>query len=210
MFAGKPIIGLTGGIGSGKSFVAGLFGELGCLVICSDELVRRAYDSAEVKAALCQRWAEAVFLPDGAVDRQAVANRIFNSPDDRAFMERLLHPVVTSKRTHIMQSASQNPDVLAYVWDTPLLLETGANRHCDAVVFVDAPDAVREQRVQQTRGWNAGERLRREKLQLPLDTKREMSDYSIRGAADAGQIRDQIREILSQVLARFELGPRTG
>jgi dephospho-CoA kinase len=210
MFAGKPIIGLTGGIGSGKSFVASVFGELGCLVISSDELVGRAYDLADVKTALRAAWGPDVFLPGGAVDRQAVANRIFHSPADRAFVEQLLHPRIAVMRTERMQAASQNPAVLAFVWDTPLLLETDLHRQCDVIVFVETPKAVREQRVREQRGWSAGERQRREKLQLPLDRKREMADYSVRGATDADEVRNQVREILSQIRTGFELGPQKG
>lgn len=194
-------IGLTGGIGSGKSFVAALFAELGCLVISSDDLVRQAYDSPAVKAALRQAWGESVFQPDGAVDRQAIARRIFNSPTDRAWLERILHPIVAAARTQAMCHAASNPTVPAFVWDTPLLLETGLNRQCDAVVFIEASEEVREDRVRQTRGWDKAERNRREKLQLPLDRKREMSDYSVRSIADTDKVRDQVRDILSQVLA---------
>ncbi len=206
----KPIIGLTGGIGSGKTFVAGLFGELGCRVINSDDLVREAYQTQDVKDAVRRRWGTGVFASDGAIDRSAMAHRIFASPDDRKALEAILHPIVAERREQKMKDAAADPDVLAFVWDTPLLLETGLGGRCDAVVFIDAPKQVREQRVRSTRGWAASERSKREKLQLPLDKKRKMSDYLICTDEDAGGVRNQTRKVLTKILSRFELSRQPG
>ena len=76
VFEGKPIIGLTGGIGSGKTFVAKMFGEQGCLVINSDEMVRHVYHDETVKHTLKQWWGKMVFEPNGDVDRKAIARKI--------------------------------------------------------------------------------------------------------------------------------------
>src|SRR5438034_11088123 len=87
VFAGKPIIGIVGGIGSGKSFVANLFGELGCLVIDSDAQVREAYLDPEVKVKLRQWWGAGVFDAAGDVDRAAVARIVFSSDPERQQLE---------------------------------------------------------------------------------------------------------------------------
>jgi dephospho-CoA kinase len=80
-----------------------------------------------------------------------------------------------------------------------LLLEAGLNGRCDALVFVDVPDEKRLKRVEKSRGWDAAELLRREKLQLPLDRKREISDYRIVNTAGSGNLREQVRQILSRI-----------
>jgi dephospho-CoA kinase len=214
----KPIIGIAGGIGSGKSYVARLFGGLGCLVVHSDDQVREAYRDERVKRALRQWWGDHVFDAAGEVDRRAIAARVFNDPAERLRLEQLLHPMVAEQRDRLMAAAADDPQVLAYVWDTPLLFETGLNRECDAIVFVDAPFETRLARVRRTRGWDAAELSRREKLQTPLDTKREMSDYVIRNAADAGGpsgldrdgLRGQVRDVLSQILEPSSDRPPTG
>jgi hypothetical protein len=120
--------------------------------------------------------------------------------------------------------------VEAYVWDTPLLLETGLNRQCDVVVFIDAPREQREARVAWQRGWDAAELARREKLQMPLDKKRELSDDVIvntaPGAASgmiAGNgppegdgddtsagVRGQIQKILSRIVPGLPDRPLRG
>ena len=91
LFFGKPIIGIVGGIGSGKSFVADLFGELGCLVIKSDEQVYQVYRLPEVKQTLRDWWGVEVFDTAGEVSRPAVAKRVFNDSQQRQRLERLVH-----------------------------------------------------------------------------------------------------------------------
>jgi dephospho-CoA kinase len=204
VFEGKPIIGLTGGIGSGKTFVAKMFGDEGCLVINSDEMVRHAYHDETVKHTLKQWWGKMVFEPNGEVDRSAIARKIFNMPSERTRLERLIHPIVNEHREHMMKAAAYDPAFRAYVWDTPLLLETQLSKHCDAVVFIDAPREVRLERLK-GRGWDETELNRREKSQMPLDKKAEMADYSVvnpGGPEGADEVRRQVREVLSRILER--------
>jgi dephospho-CoA kinase len=205
---GKPVIGLTGGIGSGKSFVADLFREEGCCVISSDALVREAYKDERLKHTLKHWWGQMVFDPRGDIDRSAVARKIFSNESDRRRLEQVLHPLVDQARARIMRQAGEDPAVKAFVWDTPLLFETGIDKRCDAVVFVDAPLPLRVQRVQTSRGWDESELLRRENLQMPLDSKREKSDDVITNATDAGSTRVQVREVLSRIIARTQQQPQ--
>lgn len=201
MYAGKPIIGIAGGIGSGKSTVARLFGEISCLVINSDELVRQAYKDSKVKATLRKWWGSLIFDPKGEVDRAAVWRKVGERADDRRRLEQLVHPIVNESRERLMKSSGGDPKIVAFVWDTPLLLETGLNVHCDAVVFVEAPQELRQKRVLEARAWNPQQLAERENLQLPLDKKREISDYVVVNTADEQYARGQVREVLSRILA---------
>ena len=202
MSRGKPIIGIAGGIGSGKSFVAQLFGELGCLVISSDDQVREAYRDSTVVATLRQWWGDEVLTPVGEVNKRVIAAKVFGQPVERERLEKLLHPMVNRARERLMEAAATDPKVPAYVWDTPLLFETGLNAKCDTVVFVDAPQALRLARVTASRGWDAGELARRENSQMPLDTKRKLSQYVVENTADADAVRGQVRAVLSRILER--------
>jgi dephospho-CoA kinase len=207
MFSGKPIIGLTGGIASGKSFVASLFAELGCVVIDADAMVRATYGSPAVRQTLRDWWGEEVFKGDGSVDRGAIAQRVFADAAQRARLEGLLHPIVDSARRRQMEISATHPETIAFVWDTPLLFEVGLNTQCDAVVFVDAPLQTRLERVLQSRRWDEAELLKRENLQWPLDRKQEISDYIVRNTADADEARSQVRLVLSRILERASNGP---
>jgi dephospho-CoA kinase len=200
LFCGKPIIGIVGGIGSGKSFVADLFAELGCLVIKSDEQVYEAYRLPEVKRALREWWGEAVFDATGEVDRQVVAQKVFVDEAQRRRLENLIHPVVTRLRDGLMRKHVDDAQVKAYVWDTPLLYEVGLDRECEAVVFVDAPRPIRLERVRQQRGWDGLELDRRENSQMALDKKRELAQYRVVNTADAASTRRQVEAVLSRVL----------
>ena len=208
MYAGKPVIGIVGGIGSGKSHVARLLGELGCLVIDSDAQAREAYRDPTVLETIRGWWGDGVFRPDGSLDRSAVASKVFADPAERERLEGLVHPLVHAARERQMRIAADDPQVVAYVWDTPLLIEAGLADECDAIVFVDAPFDRRLARVRARGGWDEAELRRREKSQTPLDTKRRLSDYLIDNAADAGagvsassDLREQVRRVLSQILA---------
>jgi dephospho-CoA kinase len=203
----KPIIGIAGGIGSGKSFVAQLFGELGCLVISSDDQVREAYRDSTVIATLRRWWGDEVLTLAGEVNKRVIAAKVFGQPAERERLEKLLHPMVNQARERLMETAASDPTVPAYVWDTPLLFETGLNAKCDAVVFVDAPQAVRLARVTASRGWDAGELTRRENSQMPLDTKRNLSQYVVENTADADAVRGQVRAVLSRILERSVAKP---
>ncbi len=202
MYQGRPIIGIAGGIGSGKSFAARLLGDMGCYVIDSDAQVRQAYLDPLVRDQLREWWGDEVFTTAGAVDRSAVARRIFPSPAERNRLEGLIHPWVMAARDREMALRAAEPGVVAFVWDTPLLFEKGLNRACDCVVFVDADMPLRQARVAAERGWDTAELTRRENLQWTLDKKREIADYVVKNTADAGDLRGQLRDVLSRILTK--------
>ncbi len=197
----KPIIGIIGGIGSGKSFIASLFAELGAVVIDSDSQVRQIYDRDDVRRTIREWWGDTAFLSDGSINRKAIALRVFTDDAERRRLEQLIHPLVHEDRRRIMAEKSTEPEVKAFVWDTPLLIETGLHKACDAVIFVEAPWEVRLERVK-GRGWDAAELARREKSQLPLDTKREISDYVLSNAADAASARSQVRTLFPTIIEK--------
>jgi dephospho-CoA kinase len=202
VFAGKPIIGLIGGIGSGKSFIARLFADEGCMVIDSDAAVGAAYQRTEVREKLRQWWGGNVLLPNGQVNRKEIAKLVFSDEPQRRRLEGLIHPIVAELRDQQMQSSANDASVKAYVWDTPLLLEAGLGDQCDSIVYVDAPEAQRIARVRQARGWDEAELRRREKLQIPLDKKLAMANDIVRNTAGADEeVRNQVRKVLSRILA---------
>jgi dephospho-CoA kinase len=202
VFHGKPIIGITGGIGSGKSTVARMFADLGCLVIDADEQVHQAYQAPAVIQQIRQWWGDGVIGSDGQVNRKKIADIVFRDPGQKDRLESLLHPIVAAFRQQRMTGSLDNPQIAAYIWDTPLLFEAGLRTGCDAVVFVEAPFQQRLERVQQARQWDEAELRRREKSQWPLDKKREISDYIIDNTADADHVRGQVSEVFFRILAR--------
>lgn len=207
VFAGKPIIGIAGGIGSGKTFVAKLFGELGALVISSDAQVTEAYRDPHVRRTLLEWWGADVLRPDGEINRRFIGAKVFADAAERRRLEQLLHPRVHAARERAMAAAADDPGVVAFAWDTPLLFETDLHRACDAVVFVDAPLETRLARVAATRNWDAAELARRENSQWGLDRKREIADYVVSNTAGVEIARGQVQDVLSRILAKTKRPP---
>ncbi|MEO6435575.1 MAG: dephospho-CoA kinase [Tepidisphaeraceae bacterium] len=200
MYVGKPVIGIAGGIGSGKSFIAKLFAGEGCLVIDSDQQVSDAYRDEAVRETLRQWWGDAVIRPDGQINRRLIGAKVFSDAGERRRLEELIHPRVNAARERAMAEAARNPRVVAFVWDTPLLFETGLNGLCDAVVFVEASLEDRIRRVAERSGWDAAELARRENSQWPLDRKRGIADYVVRNTADTDFARSQVKDALFQIV----------
>jgi dephospho-CoA kinase len=194
-YRGKPIIGIVGGIGSGKSFVARLLGELGCAVIDSDAVAHAVYAEPAVVVKLVG-WYGPDVLKDGAVDRAVIAHDIFRDADHRQRLESLIHPRIHAEREREMAARVTDPTVKAFVWDSPLLIEAGLHTQCDVVIFVDVPYEERLRRVRESRGWDATELDRREASQMPLEEKRQLATTVMNGDAGVEELREQLRRVL--------------
>lgn len=191
-----PTIGLVGAIGAGKSEVARILAEAGCAVSDADALARQAIEEPAARAALRGWWGERVFGADGSVDRAAVAAIVFADSAERQRLEALLHPRIHALREAAFARAGAVP---ARVIDAPLLLEAGLDRQCDAILLVDAPRAVRLERLQKGRGWSEAELDRREAAQWPLDRKRARADHVVTNAADRAALRTQVLRTLAEI-----------
>ena len=199
MYAGKPIIGIAGGIGSGKSTSRGSWAEMGCLVIDSDEQVRCGISRSRDRlpaAAVVGGWHSAA----GRGSRSGGdCAQNFPNAKERERLESLIHPWVTAARDREMAKAAENPEMVAFVWDTPLLFEKGLAATCDAIIFVESDLVQRRQRVLVDRGWGSEELARRENFQWPLDTKRQISDHVLNNTSDHKDLRDQLQAMLAKI-----------
>lgn len=198
----KPVIGIVGGIGSGKSLVAEAFRELGAAVIDSDRLAHAELNSSEVQAELRKWWGDGVFNDSGLVDRRAVGRIVFRDPAELKRLEQLLYPRIELVRKRTMASLEDDPAVRAFVLDAPKLYEAGLDRSCDAVVFVDADREVRLIRLRESRGWSSDELQRRENLQDPLDSKRARADYVVSNNSSPGELRRQVIRVFELILGQ--------
>lgn len=201
--ARKPVIGIVGGIGAGKSLVTEMLGELGSGVIDSDRLAHAELGEPEVVAELRRWWGDEVVRADGSVDRGAVGRIVFERPGELARLEGLLYPRIHHRRVELMRDMEQDGRIRAVVWDAPKLFEAGLQDLCDAVVFVDADRAERLARVRRSRGWSEAEVDRRESFQKPLDYKRANADYVVANNSDIDALRLQVERVFSSVLASF-------
>lgn len=195
------MIGLAGGVGAGKTVVARLLADLGAGVVDSDSLGRQEISRPEVRKQLCQWWGSGVLAADGDVDRRKVAAIVFADPEQRRRLEALLHPRIAMRREEALARLNANPEIKAIVIDSPLLFESDLDLQCDAVIFVHADADIRMARSEKHRNWTPGEFHRREKSQLPLDTKRARADYVCSNNSTLSALRLEIAGILAQVVS---------
>jgi dephospho-CoA kinase len=191
------VIGLVGGIASGKSTVARLFGELGLTVVDADQEARAVVERPEVAAALRARFGATVFTADGRLDRAALARRVFADPADLAALEAITHPTI--RAALLERIAAARAAGRSVVLDAPLLLESGLVDVCDACLFVEAPTETRAARAA-ARGWPSGELERREARQAPLHVKKARCVDSIRNDRPLEDVRRQVAAVLAQVV----------
>jgi dephospho-CoA kinase len=192
-----PVIGIVGGIGSGKSIVAELLSEAGCLVSDADALSRQAIDEPGIRDVLVSWWGTEVLDAQGRVDRAVVADRVFADRAELDRLEGLLHPRVEAMRQAAFDAAPDS--VPALVIDAPLLLEAGLASGCDMIIFVDAPSEVRLQRVADSRDWDEAEVSRREVRQMSLDEKRSMAHHVVTNHGRVEDLREQIDSLLGRL-----------
>jgi len=177
-----PVIGLIGGVGSGKSALAGWLRErLNAKVISADEAGHRALEQPEVKERIREQFGPDVFDDAGTVVRGRLAERVFGGGEPqqaaRRQLEQIVHPVIRRELEQQISLASPSCDLIFL--DAAVMLESGWRDACDAVVYVDVPLGIRRERVQRTRRWSAEELASREASQWPLDVKRAAADVSV-------------------------------
>ena len=198
----KLVVGLLGGIGAGKSTVAQFLVERGAAEIDSDRLNSEELAQPEVVQTLVGWWGEEILEDSGGIDRKAVANRVFRSVAERRKLEAFLHPRIGRRRARLLARYQQDPDCLLIVLNSPLLLEAGLDRLCDTLVFVACDRKHRLERVMGTRGWSPQELDRREKLQKPLDWKRDRADHVLENSTSLDGLRNQTHNLFLKLLSR--------
>lgn len=200
----KPIIGLSGGIGSGKSAVAKAMESAGALVIDSDRHAQELLDDAQVCGQLAQWWGEGVLDPSGRIDRRRVAEIVFGRVSERERLEGLLHPLIARRREDMITRGLTDGCVRAIILDSPLLFERNLDQLCDVTVFVESDEMHRRERVRLQRGWDADELKRREQTQWPPERKRGLADYVIHNDGSLHELRQRSAALFEEVLKSFQ------
>jgi len=184
-----PFVGLTGGVGAGKSTALSALERLGAATLSTDAVVHDLYASDAVRAAVVERFGPDV-APNGAVDRATLATRAFATPEDRAWLEGMLWPRVGERIAAWREAeAARDPAPVAMVVEVPLLFEAGMEGAFDATIAVVADEDVRARRAS-GRGHEAvDERVAR---QLPQDEKARRADHAVH---NDGSIEDLDRNL---------------
>jgi len=187
---------LTGALGAGKSTALAALERLGAATLCTDAVVHQLYATAQLRDAVVERWGEAV-APNGAVDRNAVAERVFASALEREWLESEIWPLVGARvRAWLDEIAARDPPPRAAVVETPLLFEAGMEGTYDATIAVVADEDVRAQRAGARGHVGAGERAARH---LSQQEKARRATFTV---DNSGSVED-LERVLSSVLDRL-------
>lgn len=192
-------VGLTGGVGSGKSSVAEILRELGATIIDGDVLAREVVEKGtpgldQVVAA----FGPDVLTADGDLDRPGLGAIVFNDPERRKVLESIVHPLVFERYAEL--EAATGPDDLV-VHDIPLLAESGRAEGFDAVLVVDVPDEVRIERVVRDRGWTREDAESRIASQATRQQRLAIATHVIDNAGTREQLRERVEQVHAELTA---------
>lgn len=196
----KPVIGLLGAIGSGKSSVASAFADLGCAVIDADKMALELLFQQDIIDQLRSLFGSDILNFDGAIDRTKLAKKAFSNEASLEQLTAIIHPPVLHQAQLLLNQYFVAPGVPAVVLDVPLLMETGWHTRCDALVFVDCLPETRYQRVVKKGRFSPDEIKKRENFQISLDKKKEIAQYIVQNNSDLSDMADQVARIYSAVL----------
>ena len=191
-----PFVGLTGGLGSGKSTALAALQRLGAATLSTDAVVHELYASDQVRDAVVARWGPEV-APDGVVDRAAIARHAFAEPAERAWLEGLLWPLVGARVIAFREEAdSAEPPPVAAVVETPLLFEAGMDAAYDATIAVIADEQIRSGRAADRGHEAVDERAAR---QLTQDEKAARATYVVHNDGSVEDLQSDLTVILSRL-----------
>lgn len=200
-----PFIGLTGGLGAGKSTALALLGELGAAVISADAIVHELYRGEPLRSLVVERWGDGVLHAEGHIDRTVIAERVFTAPEERAWLEGVIWPLV-GQRMHEFREAADAAFRLrvddaprAAVVETPLLFEAGMAPIFDATIAVIAPEDVRTERAA-ARGHAAVSE--RDARQLSQQEKADQADHVVVNDGSVDHLREHLAAVLDAIAPR--------
>lgn len=193
------VIGIIGGLGSGKSLVARYLAGQGVALVEGDRLGHEVLAEPAVIEALRERWGEDVLDPEGQIDRAAVAARVFASPPagpaELAFLEGVTHPRIAALLNERLDQLRQSGAGMVVV-DAAVMLKAGWDRFCDLIIYVDAPRQLRLARCRK-RGWSEEQFDLRQRAQLPLGIKRDRADITIDNSGSPESALSQLTQTLT-------------
>lgn len=193
------IIGLTGGIGTGKSTVSAMLKAKGIMVIDSDQIAREVVEpGSKALAQIVAHFGQEVLLPDGRLNRKALGARVFGNEEERKRLMEITHPAIFAETEKRISEAKKNGEALI-VLDSPLLIETGRYKQTDLVVLVYADEETQLQRIMSRDNLTEEEARYRINAQMPIDEKRQYADIIIDNRGTIEELEVQVAQLLNRL-----------
>ena len=197
----KPVIGILGGIGSGKSTVANEFAKLGCAVIDADKIAHALLNEPSVRDEVVGVFGGGILGAAGGIDRGKLAEAAFADAEKLSSLNTIIHPLVLERAERLIREYNGQEEVKAIVLDMPLLVEVGWHKRCDRLVFVECEPQLRAKRAKKAGLANDKEQLKiRENFQISLDNKKAIVDNTIDNNSDFSALVRQVADIFSSII----------
>ena len=188
------LVGLTGGIATGKSTVAGLFKRCGATVIDADALAREVVQPGKPAwREIVRIFGKAALNTNRTLNRQALGAIVFGHPTKLRYLENIIHPRVAREQARLTKQAARIDPRAIVIYDVPLLFEAGIEKRVDKTIVVTADRETQIARLNQRNGLSRAEAIRRIKTQMPLADKRRRADYLLNGTLPLPQLKKQVR-----------------
>jgi dephospho-CoA kinase len=195
------LVGLTGGIGSGKSTVARMLEERGAVVFDADLLAREAVEPGTPgHTAVIERFGADVLAPGGELDREALASIVFADPSARRDLEQIVHPEV--RRLFAEGSEAYHDTDRIVVFSAPLLVESGMHTAFEILVVVSATVATQIERLMRQRGMSEAAIRARIEAQAPLEDKAAVADFLVDNGGTLAELESQVERLWHDLSAR--------
>ncbi len=194
------VIGIIGGVASGKSVVTDMLKSLGAVILDADQTGHQVLLTADVKQKIRQRWGSRVFRADGEVNRRALADVVFDpeQPQELTALEKITHPSIEARIREQICAAAREHNPPALVLDAPVMVKTGWYRLCDVLLFVDCPLEDRL-RYAQSRGWTPAMLEGREARQARIAQKRTLATHVIHNNGTLEQLKAQVQQVWDEI-----------
>ena len=191
-------IGLTGSLGTGKSTVANILRELGCIVLDADRMAKdvTAAGTSGLKSVI-QRFGNDFLKPNGELNREKLSQEVFANPKALADLEQIIHPLVKAEAAHQRKQAKTKGLEIVF-YDVPLLFEKNISDF-DDVVVVACSEEIQKQRIQARNQWSEIEMINRLRNQLPLAFKVKKADYVIENNGSLQDLKVEVEKLLLQL-----------
>ena len=199
------LVGLTGGIATGKSTVSALLRALGCVVIDADQLAREVVEPGQpALEAIRREFGPEVIRPDGTLDRPRLGAIVFADGARRRRLEEITHPAIRRRFfDHLERLAAEGYRGIV-VFDAPVMIESGSHRMMDRLVVVVADEETQIARLMARDGLSREEALRRVQSQMPVADKARLADYVIDNSGDRAATEAQVRRVHAALLVDLE------
>ncbi len=196
----KPIVGILGGICSGKSVVAAELAKLGCAVIDADKIAHELLDENSVRKKVAAFLGHTILDKSGRIDRKRLADIVFADAQKLSTLNGIVHPLVLERAERLIHGYEGQSRVKAIVLDMPLLVEVGWAKRCDRLIFVECNEKLRLERAKKM-GFSDENQLRiRENFQISLDKKVSLADNIIYNNSDFSALARQVANIFSHIV----------